>query len=178
MKRRVNNRKEYISNNHNSIAYHAVPAALSIRGYENGDANPVWRLHHRTFEASPILFHPELDRDLRRIPGEYLDDGAFLVGEVAGEIVAVGGFRPIDSRTVEIKRMRVDPDHQRNGYGAALLDALEARARDLGFARVVLHTSELLEAATAFYRVHGYREVRREPHPVGDFELVHFEKSL
>lgn len=155
-----------------------MPTALSIGGYEDGDANSIWRVHQRAFEASPIPFRPELDRDLRRIPDEYLDDGAFLVGEVDGEIVAVGGFVPMDRSTVEIKRMRVDPAHQRERYGTAMLVALEGRARGLGYEQAALHTSELLEAAIAFYRVNGYREVRREPHPVADFELVYFEKSL
>lgn len=146
-----------------------MPTARSLGGYEDGDANSIWRVHQRAFEASPIPSRPELDRDLRRAPDEYLDDG---------EIVAVGGFVPMDRSTVEIKRMRVDPAYQREGYGTAMLVALEGRARGLGYEQAALHTSELLEAAMAFYRVNGYREVRREPHPVADFELVYFEKSL
>lgn len=151
---------------------------LAIRRYWPPDKNAVWRVHERAFEAASIPFIPELDRDLRRIPDTYLDGGEFLVGSVANQIVAIGGFRSTDPETVEIKRMRVDPGYQRRGYGGALLEALEDRARTRGYEQAVLHTSERLTAALAFYREQGYRETNRERHTEADFDLVHFRKSL
>jgi ribosomal protein S18 acetylase RimI-like enzyme len=151
---------------------------MIIRRYRPADENAVWRVHERTFRAVSIPFDPELDRDLRRILGAYLRDGEFLVGTVDKQVLAVGGFRPADDRSVEVKRMRVDPDRQRAGYGSALLRELERRARERGSKRVVLHTSERLDSAVAFYRIRGYRETGREPHPEIDMALVHFEKRL
>lgn len=151
---------------------------LSIRRYEAGDKNAVWRLHERAYRHALDEFYPQLDRDLRHVPSAYLDDGEFLVGSLDGQIVAIGGFQPVESDAVEIRRMRVDPDHQRQGYAKAILEALEDRARGRGFDRVVLITSELLSAAVAFYRAADYRVVEREPHPEADIALILFEKSL
>lgn len=155
-----------------------MPNKLSIRRYEHGDKNAVWRLHERAFRDALEEFYPELDRDLRRIPSEYLDDGEFLVGTFEDRIVAVGGFQPFDDDAVEIRRMRVDPDHQRRGFASAILDALEDRARRRGFKRAVLLTTELLPAAVAFYRTAGYRVHEREPHPEADVDMIRFENTL
>jgi ribosomal protein S18 acetylase RimI-like enzyme len=101
-----------------------------------------------------------------------------LVGTTDGQVVAVGGFRPTGDRSIEVKRMCVDPDYQRAGYGSALLRELERRARERGAKRVVLHTSDRLDSAVAFYRTRGYCETSREPHPEIDMALVYFEKRL
>jgi ribosomal protein S18 acetylase RimI-like enzyme len=150
----------------------------SIRRYRPADKNVVWRVHERAFRAVSIPFDPELDRDLRRVPEAYLREGELLVGTTDGQVVAVGGFRPTGDRSIEVKRMRVDPDYQRAGCGSALLRELERRARERGAKRVVLHTSDRLDSAVAFYRTQGYRETSREPHPEIDMALVYFEKRL
>lgn len=151
---------------------------FTIRRYQPPDANAVWRVHERAFAAASIPFDPELDRDLRRIPEAYLDGGEFLVGAVEGRVVAIGGFQPIDRVTVGITRMRVDLRYQRRGYGSALLEALEARARDRGFEQAALQTSERLEPARAFYGRYGYDEIERGTHTEVNFDLARFRKSL
>jgi len=151
---------------------------LTIRRYRPGDKNAVWRVHERAFQEASIPFVPDLDRDLRRVSETYLREGDFLVGTMEEGIVAVGGFQWASERTVELKRMRVDPDHQRAGYGSTLLRALENAARERGAKRAVLHTSDRLESAVAFYHARGYRETDREPHPEADMALVYFEKRL
>lgn len=151
---------------------------LSIRRYEAGDKDAVWRLHERAYRHALDEFYPQLDRDFRHTPPAYLDDGEFLVGTLEGQIVAIGGFQPVESDAVEIRRMRVNPDLQRRGYATAILNAFEARASRRGFDRAVLLTSELLSAAVAFYRAADYRVVEREPHPETDLDLIRFEKSL
>lgn len=102
----------------------------------------------------------------------------------AGEIVAMGALQPAEevdhhaggASTGVVRRMRVDPAAQRRGYGTAVLERLEARARELGFERLVLDTTERQTPAMAFYEHHGYEEVRRESRPV--VEMVFYEKSL
>jgi GNAT superfamily N-acetyltransferase len=92
-------------------------------------------------------------------------------------VVAVGGFVPADREAVEIRRMRVDPDHQRNGYGAAVLSLLEDAARRQGYGRAVLETHELLAAARVLYESQGYRETGRESGRDG-YERIRYEKVL
>jgi ribosomal protein S18 acetylase RimI-like enzyme len=155
-------------------------ADLQIRRYEPSDQDRVWRVHEAAFEAAPIEFieDPTRTEKLRAIEESYLDgSGEFLVGET-GEIVAIGGFAVTDGSTVEISRMRVHPASQRQGYGQALLAALEERAREQGFEVAELGTHVALTAARAFYEANGYHETRRDPHPVAGDTFVYYRKDL
>lgn len=152
-------------------------ATLTIRPYRPDDAAAVWRVHERAFRASPLPFVEDApgDADLRAVEDHY-ESGRFLVGEVDSAIVATGAFRPVDDVTVEIRRMRVDPDHQRAGHGETMLSALEARARDEGFERARLETTVEQTAARALYEANGYREISRRT--VHGMERVVYEKPL
>jgi ribosomal protein S18 acetylase RimI-like enzyme len=90
--------------------------------------------------------------------------------------MAMGALRPHPSGRVEIKRMRVHPDHQRRGVGQAMLDHLEARAAELGYTGIYLDTTTLQEPAIALYKKNGYREAARGKR--GSFDLLFFEKDL
>ena len=156
--------------------------ALRIRAYEPGDAEAVWAVHERAFRASPVPFVEDApaDDDLRAIAKRYLEPGggAFLVGTVDGEVVATGGYRRVDDETVEIRRMRVEPDRQGNGYARRLLDRLETRAATEGFGRAVLETHEDLTAARSLYESAGYAAVGNRSHPAGDATLYRYAKPL
>jgi ribosomal protein S18 acetylase RimI-like enzyme len=96
------------------------------------------------------------------------DGGTASTGDTAVE----GG------RTVELKSVRVDPSFQGRGYGRALVTELERRAREAGFDRAALSTSERLTAARALYRSLGYEEVRRDPRSDASSALVYLARSL
>ena len=66
-----------------------------------------------------------------------------------------------------------------------MLAAAEARAKELGFARMILSTAEIQHAALGFYRKSGYRLVRTEVAEAmstktvgGGLTRYHFEKDL
>lgn len=81
------------------------------------------------------------DDDLCAIPAVYLATGGeFIVGLLRGELVAMGALR-LSEDGAEIKRMRVHPCYQRQGYGRQILEHLEQRARDLGIVRLRLDTT-------------------------------------
>lgn len=163
----------------------AVPVAIEFRRYEPADAPAVWAVHERALEAAGwALDHPgpadgtvdEADLD---VTGRYLDvGGEFLVGVVDDAVVAVGGFRPVDDGVVELRRMRVDPAHQRRGYADRLLRELERRAADRGIRRLVLETDAQLRAATRLYEKHGYVETDRETAPETGRERRRYRKAL
>ncbi len=71
--------------------------------------------------------------------------------------------------------MRVDPAFQGRGYGRRLVETLEDRAREAGFARMVLDTNVALRGVRALYESLGYRAVGREDRGV---ELVYYERPL
>lgn len=177
-------------------------AALDIRRYDPADADAIWELHVRALDDAGAYDEAfeHLDADLRAVTDEYLEAGGeFLVGEMRtgrpssggerrpagaasgemdGEIVAMGAFRPHDIReeAALIKRMRVDPAHQRRGFDTRIFGELERRTRDRGFDRAIFDTPPRQEAAIAFYESRGYRELRREM--VRGHELIWYERSL
>jgi ribosomal protein S18 acetylase RimI-like enzyme len=107
----------------------------------------------------------------------YLDaGGAFVVGLLDGELVAMGALLPSGPARAEVKRMRVHPRAQGRGYGGAILTELERAARELGFTELHLETTAGQIAAQALYRSRGYTETGRGRH--GEFELILFEKLL
>lgn len=160
---------------------------LTIRRYEPRDADAVWDLHERALRGVG-RFDPEfayLDADLRSIPEKSLESGGtFLVGERDDTLVAMGAVQPstavdfhgTDPDTGIVRRMRVDPDQQRQGYGSELLTELEGRATELGFERLVLETMHDQTAAQGLYESFGYEHVGRESTPAG--EMLFYEKRL
>jgi GNAT superfamily N-acetyltransferase len=59
----------------------------------------------------------------------------------------------------EIKRMYVVPAARRQGLGRRLLEALEDRARELGYARIRLDTGARQPHAQAMYERAGYHPI-------------------
>lgn len=102
--------------------------------------------------------------------------GNFLVCELAASIVGMGGYAFVEAGVVEIKRMRVDPNHQGKGVGWTLLSALEADAKAQGYSRVILETTRQQAAAQVLYERNGY--VRTHESQFGRFEVLHYEKQL
>ncbi|NUW35908.1 GNAT family N-acetyltransferase [Nonomuraea sp. SMC257] len=152
---------------------------LKIRRYRWSDLDTILALHQICL-AQVGLFPGDgvyYDDDFPRIQELYLVCGGdFLVGEADGRVVAMGGLRPIDCGLAEICRLRVHPDHQRRGYGAEMLTALEKRAVALGFHSVRGDTTLRQEAALALYARQGWREISRAR--VGDLIVVYGEKRL
>jgi GNAT superfamily N-acetyltransferase len=93
-------------------------------------------------------------------PGEFAPPGGvFLIGYLAGEPVASGGFRGHGDGEVEIKRMFVAPQVRGQGLSRLILAALEERARASGATRVVLETGEVQPEAIGLYESSGYARV-------------------
>ena len=85
--------------------------------------------------------------------------GAFLVIYAGGKPVAGGGLKRDDDGVAEIKRMYVVPAARRQGLGRQLLEALEDRARELGYARIRLDTGNRQPHAQAMYERAGYHPI-------------------
>lgn len=131
------------------------------------------------------------DEDLRDVEGAYLEeDSEFLVGEREGAVVAMGALKPVDDGTfvadaalrpddgpaAEVTRMRVDPAHQRQGYGTRILAELEARAAELGYQVLVLDTTARQEGARRLYEGFGYERV--ETVEWREYEMLLYRKEL
>jgi DNA-binding MarR family transcriptional regulator len=87
--------------------------------------------------------------------------GELLLARFGGQPAGCGMLRTISDGVGEILRMWVDRPHRGLGIGARLLEALEARAAELGHATVRLYTNRSLTEAIAMYRRRGYAEIPR-----------------
>lgn len=149
------------------------------------DPEPIRRLHRVALQAAGAYSDdPAPDSDLLA-PASYYSNwgGEFWVGDLDGQVVATGAFRlhltgatkKQDAGEAELKRMSVSPDLQSQGIGTALLNLLEARARQRGYTTLVLDTV-VGTPAQGFYEQHGFQETRRQRSE--KLELVYYKKEL
>ena len=154
---------------------------MLLRDYTPVDQDAVFELN--THAADPRWrIDPESPTyaDLRDIPQAYQREGAFLVGEAAGAIVAMGGVRNIDEGIFELKRIRVDSAHRRRGYARLLILGLEARTRTLDGIAIILDTTDEQEPAQRLYERLGYALTHTSVLESGlrSFNLLHYRKEL
>ena len=151
---------------------------FEIRRFENKDADTVWSLHNRALDA--VGAHGgngPCDDDLHDVQRSYLDAGGeFLVATIDDQVVGMGALVLHPDAKGEIKRMRVEPDHQGRGIGRALLVRLEAAAAELGITRLFLDTTDQQTAARHLYASGGY--VEEDRYRRGKFRVIKYGKSL
>jgi ribosomal protein S18 acetylase RimI-like enzyme len=157
---------------------------LTLRRYTSADQEAVEHLHVTAMkQTGAYLGRGPWDDDVYAIEDVYLRNaGEFLIGECDGQIVAMGALKRTSTERAEIKRMRVAREYQGRGFGQQILDALEARARALGYLTLHLDTSVLQISAQKLYEKNGFREVGREIYHSIDtnqpLEVILYEKQL
>jgi GNAT superfamily N-acetyltransferase len=85
--------------------------------------------------------------------------GMFLVGRLAGEPVACGGWRIAEPGLAELKRMYVASGFRGRGLSRILLAALEDSARSAGITRLRLETGHRQPEAIRLYETSGYTRI-------------------
>jgi GNAT superfamily N-acetyltransferase len=96
--------------------------------------------------------------------------GRFLVGYEDGQAMCCGAIKRLDARICEFKRMYVVPEARGRGVARALLEALETRARELGYAVARLDTGPRQPAAQHLYESAGYTAIGNfSGNPVASF---------
>lgn len=124
--------------------------------------------------------------ELGRIDHYYLgrDDQGFWVADEDG-VIGMAGIERHASDAAELRRMAVDAEHRRRGFGRALLATAEDFCRRHGYRRMILSTSELQMPARRLYESSGYRLVREEEDAPASHKSVgagftryHYEKVL
>ena len=152
---------------------------MEIISYHKKYKDAVYELHKTALQKEKAYIGKGVwDEDLRDIEKSYLKDGAFLLGVIDEELVAMGAFRMVSDDKAEVKRMRVQPKHQHQGLGQKIYDELEKLAKEKGIKILACDTSSLQENARAFYKKNGFKEVKRERLESLDCDLIYFEKAL
>lgn len=89
--------------------------------------------------------------------------GVFLLAGPEGAVVGCGGIRRLADSDAgvryEVKHLFLRPEARGQGWGRAILEELERRARQWGAAELVLDTHHSLESAGALYARSGFEQV-------------------
>lgn len=101
-----------------------------------------------------------------------------LVRDDEGVAVGCGGLRRIDDACGEVKRMYVRPASRGSGAADAVLDALDAHARALGWTHLRLETGDRQPDAVAFYRRQGFERITNFGEYAGVDSSLCFEREL
>jgi putative acetyltransferase len=99
------------------------------------------------------------DRDIADIEAFYTDRGGFfeVLETPAGELLGTVGLYPIDTETVELRKMYFSPKLRGRGEGRRTLTRMIERARAHGFRRVYLETATVLKEAVILYEKFGFQ---------------------
>ncbi len=91
-------------------------------------------------------------------------------------LLGCGALKDLGDGTGEIKSMRTDPKHLRQGVAARLLIHTMAEAKGRGYSRLSLETGSgpAFTAALALYRKHGFKSGKA----FGDYTKSEFNQFL
>lgn len=151
---------------------------FSVRRYRASDHDAVWELHNLALhQVGAHAGNGQWDDDLHNIDTVYTGDGGeFLVGTESGLIIAMGALKKLAAKHAEITRMRIHPDHQRQGLGQIILTALEQRAHELGYQMLQLQTTAKQVAAQGLYEKNGYTATGKSR--FDPFVVISYQKAL
>ena len=169
---------------------------VTFRSYRLADYEAVASLWTRiNRELAPIgleklieqYIAASIDGELKQLADVFSEAkrNAFWVVESANGIIGTFGIESRNLTDTELRRMYLDREYRGSDIAQRMLDFAEARARALGFTKMVLSTAEIQQAAVRFYRRNGFREVASEVAEVmttkqagGGLVRFHFEKLL
>jgi putative acetyltransferase len=104
--------------------------------------------------------------------------GTFVIARLDGVAIGCGAVRRLDEKTVEVKRMYVDPEVRGRGVAKEIIERLEADARAMGANRLVLETGIYQDEAISLYRRVGFSVIDCFGEYAGVPTSVCFEKAI
>jgi len=148
------------------------------------DSVEQWAVARRLVEEYYASLHVDLgfqgiENEIDHLAQEYCSpSGCFLLAEADGQWLGCIALRRFDEGVCEMKRLYVMPEGRGRGLGRVLTEAIIARARGLGYKRMVLDTLPFMKDAQALYRSLGFEPTspyRYNPIPGSAFLALKLE---
>lgn len=135
---------------------------LQVRSFEEHDQQAVSRLYDQGLLAGQIAPN-DSGADIDNMREAYFDNERhhFWVAELNGDVIAMIGVASDEPHTAEIRRLRVNPDHQQTvGIASTLLEAAIAHCKHHGYLKVRLDTRFERDAAVGLFDHVGFQHTR------------------
>lgn len=134
---------------------------MNVRVEDDRYDSPVAEPLVRALLAELYARYGQPDADPDHLDADQLapPTGGFVVAWVDADAVGCGALRRVDEQVGEVKRMYVRPSRRGQGVGRAVLAAVEARARTLGYERLILETGTRQPEAIGLYVDAGYAPI-------------------
>jgi GNAT superfamily N-acetyltransferase len=147
--------------------------SVTFRRYQATDYSPVASLWTRiNRQLAPVgmetLFEQyialTIDGELKQLLNVFSEArrNAFWVVESANEIVGSFGIESSSVNDTLLRRMYLDEGYRGLGIAQRMLDCAQAKARALGFTKMIVSTAQIQKAADRFYRKSGFQQIRTE----------------
>jgi putative acetyltransferase len=134
-----------------------------LRRARNKDCDNIALLVYGVLKEFGLKPDPDCtDADIKDIESSYFSRGGtfFVLEAENGSIIGAYGLYPIDKKTCELRKMYLHKTHRGKGFGKFLLEDAIAKARQLGFERMILETASVLKEAISLYRSYGFVEYK------------------
>ena len=101
------------------------------------------------------------DSELAALPGKYAPPhGRLLLATLSGQPAGCVALRRFDQTRGEVKRLYVRPQFRGSGLGKALMNALAAEARGVGYSELIADTiPTVMATALAMYERLGFERI-------------------
>ncbi len=133
---------------------------ITIRPATNADGERIKELVFGILAEYSLSPDPSgTDDDLNDIEGNYAARGGLfeVIENATGELLGTYGLYPMNTETVELRKMYFAKSLRGKGLGKRTLQRLIDETRRLGFRRIHLETASPLKAAIALYKSFGFQ---------------------
>lgn len=142
-----------------------LPTAPFLREMEESDITACVRLISRAMNLDEGAYaRRSFDQHYKGLAHRIDDGRTFFVLDFGAKIIGIVGLHFYNwgpEKNVWLSWFAVDPDHQRHGWGTAMFRAIQTKAREHGYAKLLIETysSETFAKARQFYAREGYENV-------------------
>ncbi len=138
---------------------------IIIRPATNRDRDKIVALVSLVLSEYGLQFDPvSSDADLNDIEKSYLErGGAFeLIEDGEGNLIGTVGLYALDKENCKLRKLYFVQRARGLGLGRHALEHIVRRARELGFKKISLETTNVLKEAIRLYTRFGFQPVEQE----------------